>query len=86
MTNGTEAVQLMTTISYFCVCLRLVYPMLPVSLDCLFLIVPLVFSNVYLHNDISFAFLINLFKDFTRKKLDLSELLVIIINNILLGW
>jgi hypothetical protein len=33
----------------FCfVCLRLVYPMLPVSLDCPFLIAPLVFSNVYL--------------------------------------
>ena len=32
----------------FCiVCLRLVYSMLPVSLDCLFLIAPSVFSNVY---------------------------------------
>ena len=32
----------------FCfVCIRLVYPMLPVSLDCPFLISPLVFSNVY---------------------------------------
>jgi hypothetical protein len=33
-----------------CVCfvfLRLVYPMLPVSLDCPFLIAPSVFSNVY---------------------------------------
>jgi hypothetical protein len=30
-----------------CVFLRLVYPMLPVSLDCPFLIVPSVFSNVY---------------------------------------
>ena len=29
------------------VCLRLVYPMLPVSLDCPLLIVPSVFSNVY---------------------------------------
>ena len=29
-------------------CLRLVYPMLPVSLDCPFLIAPSVFSNVYL--------------------------------------
>jgi hypothetical protein len=28
--------------------LRLVYPMLSVSLDCLFLIAPSVFSNVYL--------------------------------------
>ena len=34
----------------FCfVCLRLVYPMLPVSLDCPFLIAPSVFSNVYLN-------------------------------------
>ena len=32
----------------FCfVCLRLVCPMLPVSLDCPFLIVPSVFSNIY---------------------------------------
>ena len=31
-----------------CVFLRLVYPMLPVSLDCQFLIVPSVFSKVYL--------------------------------------
>ena len=30
------------------VCRRLVYPMLPVSLDCPFLLAPLVFSNVYL--------------------------------------
>ena len=29
-------------------CLRLVYPMFPVSLDCPFLIAPSVFSNVYL--------------------------------------
>ena len=29
--------------------LCLVYPMLPVSLDCLFLIAPWVFSNVYLY-------------------------------------
>ena len=28
--------------------LRLVYPMLPVSKNCLFLIAPLVFSNIYL--------------------------------------
>ena len=34
----------------FCfVFLRLVYPMFPVSLDCLFFIAPSVFSNVYLH-------------------------------------
>jgi hypothetical protein len=32
---------------YF-ICLRVVYPMLPVSLDCSFLIAPSVFSNVYL--------------------------------------
>ena len=32
----------------YCVFLRLVYPMLPVSLDCLFSSVPLIFSNVYL--------------------------------------
>jgi hypothetical protein len=29
-------------------CLRLVYPLLPVSLDCPFLIVLSVFSNVYI--------------------------------------
>jgi hypothetical protein len=33
---------------YFCfVCLRPVYPMLPVSLDCQFFIAPSVFSNIY---------------------------------------
>ena len=32
----------------FCfVCLRLVYPMLPVSVDCLILIVPSILSDVY---------------------------------------
>ena len=37
----------------FCfVCLRLVYPMLPVSLDSPFLIASSVFSNVYLKTDI----------------------------------
>jgi hypothetical protein len=38
---------------WFCfvfVCFRLVYPMLPVSLDCPFLIAPSVFSNVYLES------------------------------------
>ena len=30
----------------------LVYPMLPVSLDCPFLIAPSVFSNVYFHGNI----------------------------------
>jgi hypothetical protein len=34
----------------FCLsCLRLVYPMLPYSLDCSFLIAPSVFSNVHLY-------------------------------------
>jgi prepilin signal peptidase PulO-like enzyme (type II secretory pathway) len=33
--------------------LRIVYPMLPVSLDCPLLIVPSVFSNVYLQTRIS---------------------------------
>jgi hypothetical protein len=34
---------------YFCfVCFRLVYLVVPYSLDCLFLIAPSVFSNVYL--------------------------------------
>ena len=33
----------------FCfVCLSFVYPILPVSLDCLFAIAPLLFSNIYL--------------------------------------
>ncbi len=32
----------------FVVCLRLMYPMFPVSQLCLFLIAPSVFSNVYL--------------------------------------
>ena len=39
------------TVLWLCFdCLRLVYPMLPVSLNCPFLIVPAVFSNVYLQN------------------------------------
>jgi hypothetical protein len=33
----------------YCVFFRLVYPMLPVSLDCSFLMAPSVFSNVYLN-------------------------------------
>ena len=40
------------TLIAFCFCfiwLRLVYPMLPVSLDCPFLITPSVFSEVYLY-------------------------------------
>jgi hypothetical protein len=37
------------------VCLRLVYIMLPDSLDCLFVISPLVFSNVYLNRNVSFG-------------------------------
>ena len=40
-----------------CVFLRLVYPMLPVSLDCPFLIAPSVFSNVYLIIGSSYIFL-----------------------------
>ena len=32
---------------FYLVFLRLVYPMMPVSLDCTFLIAPLVFSNTY---------------------------------------
>ena len=41
-----------------CVLLRLVYPMLPVSLDCPFFIVPSIFFNVYLpmHKIIYFSF------------------------------
>ena len=38
--------------------LRLVYPMLPVSLDCQFLIAPSVFSNVYLSVSLDCQFLI----------------------------
>jgi hypothetical protein len=42
----------------FCfVLLRLVYPMLPVSLDCHFLIAPSVFSNVYLSVSLDCHFL-----------------------------
>ena len=37
---------------YFLTFIRLVYPMLPVSLDCLFLTAPSVFSNVYLHKNL----------------------------------
>ena len=38
----------------FCfVCLRLVYPMLPVYLDCSYLIVLSVFSNVYVKHLVS---------------------------------
>jgi hypothetical protein len=33
---------------FYFICLRVVYPMLPVSLDCSFLIVSSVFSNVYI--------------------------------------
>ena len=36
-----------------CVFLRVVYPVLPDSLDCPFLIVTLVFSYVFLRNNIS---------------------------------
>ena len=34
---------------FYFICLRLVYSMLPVSLDCPFLISPSVFSSIYLH-------------------------------------
>ena len=34
-----------------CVVLRLVYPVLPVSLDCPILIAPSVFSNVYVYTE-----------------------------------
>ena len=34
---------------HYIVCLGIVYPMLPVSLDCPFLMAPSVFSNVYLY-------------------------------------
>ena len=37
---------------YFLTFIRLVYPMLPVSLDYLFLTDPSVFSNVYLHKNL----------------------------------
>ena len=37
------------------VCLRLVCIMLPVSLDCPFVISPLVFSNVYLNRNVNFG-------------------------------
>ena len=33
---------------FYFICLRVVYPMLPVSLNCSFLIAPSVFSNVYI--------------------------------------
>jgi len=48
----------------FCfVCRRLVYPMLPVSLDCLFLIAPLIFSNVYfIYMAIDMKILISIWK------------------------
>jgi hypothetical protein len=40
---------------YFClVFLRIVYPMLPVSLDCSCVIASSVFSNVYLYNSLHF--------------------------------
>ena len=41
----------------FCfVCFRLVYPVLPASLDCPFLIAPSVFSSVYLHCNVLYFF------------------------------
>jgi hypothetical protein len=44
-------------VEFFFFFIRLVYPMLPVSLDCLFLIAPSVFSNVYCFPYISFLLL-----------------------------
>ena len=44
---------------FFFVCLRLVYPVLPVSLSCQFLIAPSVFSNVF-HRLLNFTFTRNL--------------------------
>jgi hypothetical protein len=45
----------------FCfVCFRLVYPVLPASLDCPFLIAPSVFSSVYLHCNVLYFFQIQL--------------------------
>jgi hypothetical protein len=41
-----------------------VYPMLPVSLDCPFLITPSVFSNVYLYKSIAFLIFLLLFIGF----------------------
>ena len=38
------------------VCLRLMYPMLPISLDCSFVIALLLFSNIYLINCISWNY------------------------------
>jgi hypothetical protein len=51
--SGVQCIYILYIYIYVCVCfcivfLRFVYPMLPVSLDCPFLIVPSVFSNVYL--------------------------------------
>jgi hypothetical protein len=43
-----SGVQHIHCIDVFLFCLRLVYHMLPVSLDCPFLIAPWEFSNVYL--------------------------------------
>ena len=49
---SSSCVPYVASFSVLCfVCLRLVYLMLPVSLDCQFLIVPSVFSNVYLNTD-----------------------------------
>ena len=50
-------VECLIVLCYWFVCLRLVYPMLPVSLDCQFLIAPSVFSNVY-----NFFFFTKLYK------------------------
>ena len=45
--GGKVCIAVPNNVLCFCfVCLRLVYPTLPVSLDCPFLIAPSVFSNV----------------------------------------
>jgi hypothetical protein len=45
--NDTHNSTTLKTHILCCVFLRLVYPMLPVSLDCPFFIAPSVFSNIY---------------------------------------
>ena len=65
----------------FCfVCLRLVCPMLPVSLDCPFLIAPLVFYYVYLYLNLG------LFSNTTCKKWHFSHFLGICCWNSASHW
>ena len=52
-------------LSLCCVFLHLVYPMLPISLDCPFVISPSVFSNVYSLTNVQFAIkILNLKKNY----------------------